>query len=152
MSPCTCLVSRMDNQYKRMILLPEPDYIALKQCRLNADKKELIWPSDISSEREQKLYAVALAKHRETDNTDPLPSSTPDRPTDKKLDFAPQIALLPSAYRVRAQRLYNILEKHRPTSINWKDTGEVILDVTRVPLKEATYSISFSTLPRTTVV
>ena len=125
----------MDNQYKRMILLPEPDYIALKQCRLNADKKELIWPSDISSEREQKLYAVALAKHREADEAEPLPSSKSDHPSDKKLDFAPQIALLPSAYRVRAQRLYNILEKHRPSSINWKDTGEVIFGRHESPLE-----------------
>ena len=128
--------TEMDNQYKRMILLPETEFIELKQCRLNADRKEqLVWPADISSEREQKLYALSLAKQREADHTDPLPSSKPDHPTDKKMDFSPQIALLPSAYRVRAQRLYNILEKHRPNSISWKETGEVIFGRHESPLE-----------------
>ena len=75
---CVCVMAiSMDSQYKRMILLPEPDYISMKHTQLNAsnNKSELAWPSDISSEREQKLYALSLAKHREADTADPLPSS-----------------------------------------------------------------------------
>ena len=141
----------MDSQYKRMILLPEPDYISMKHTQLNAsnNKSELAWPSDISSEREQKLYALSLAKHREADTADPLPSSKPDKPPDRKIDFTAHIALLPSTFRARAQRLYSVIEKNRPTAINWKDTGEVIFGRHESPLEGShLLDLQYATTPR----
>lgn len=119
----------MDSLYKRMVLVAESEYFQLKQCSLNAsdDKSSLVvWPADVSSEREQKLYALELAKRREkseSDTTKDTDSGT--KLSDKTTDFSGQMLLFPASYRARAQRLYNTLDKHRPSHLSWKESGEV---------------------------
>jgi hypothetical protein len=114
----------MDSQYKRMVVLPETEYVQLKQFSLKANRSELpIWPEEErSNEREQKLYALSLAKRRDAvDSTDPID----DKP--KETDFSHAITLFPVSFRARAKRLLSILEKNKPSEIQWDDTGEATL-------------------------
>lgn len=119
-----------DSTFKRMVLLPEPEYFQLKQCSLSVSgahkQQALIWPVESSSEREQKLYAVDLAKLREKTASDDARLATTTSPPSKTSSFTDQVLLFPTTYRARAQRLLFFLEKQRPTTIDWKDTGEVI--------------------------
>ena len=121
----------MELKYKRMLLLPETDYLALKE-RANQLRHEIDWPKDTSTEREQKLYALSLAKHQLHD-----PDHHPAKPADEKANFEPQIAIFPSTFRARAQRLYNLLEKERPMALDWRGTGEVIFGLHGSPLEES---------------
>ena len=129
----------MENLYKRMVLLPEQEYIDMKQCNPSAEKTAAaIWPSESSSEREQKLYAINLTKQRESDNGRMIPSASSTTATSTTVsvtpDFTREITLLPTNFRARAQRLYTHLEKYRPSHLNWDTSGEVLFDRHSVPL------------------
>ena len=135
----------MDNLYKRMVLLPEQEYVDMKHCNLSTDTNAAasaanatIWPSENSSEREVKLYALQLAKQRESDQGGATPSASATTSSSTTVsvapDFSREILLLPTGYRARAQRMYILLEKYRPSLLNWDTSGEVIFDRHSVPL------------------
>ena len=128
----------MENHYKRMVLLPEAEYIRLKQYTIQTDKNALVWPSETSIEREDKLYGLALAKRRETDKADAIASAATlaaAKEPPKKADFSGEILLFPATFRVRAQRLYKTLERHRPSDIDWKESGAVTFGRHGIPLE-----------------
>jgi len=108
----------MDNPFRRMIVLPEDEYNQLKYKR--QDDKEPYWPWDTSVEREQKLYALSLRKHRESD--DGGVSSSGKRDT---TSIQSDIDLFPTSSRNRAQRLLATLKTHAPANIDWTEKGEV---------------------------
>ena len=116
-----------------MVLLPETEYDQLKQC--NADKTATappLWPTASSTEREQKLYALSLAKRRNIPS--PTSDSAPPESGKKAYSFGGEVSLFPKAFRVRAERLHNTLEKHRPDLVSWNQMGELIFDRHGFPL------------------
>lgn len=120
----------MESAYKRMILLPEAEYVQLKQINPTAPLSTQWSPvPELHNERDQKLYAYNLAKQRESIAQANLESSTTTasatNPASRN-NFESEIDLFPTTFRSRAKRLMSLLEKNQPQEIDWMDNGEVI--------------------------
>ena len=112
--------------YKRMIVIPESEYELLGKYRNTCSSSssisnEINLPSDISTDREQKLYALKLRQARESSSSSSYEEPNAMVTSDMKLE----LSTFPSSFRSRAQRLLTILERHRPF-INWTKQGEMI--------------------------
>lgn len=116
----------MDSPYRRMVLLPHTEYEQLKECK--ADTSQLYWPSDTSTEREQKLYALSLRKKRQS----PTASGSTAKTTHATLIEA-EIKHFPTGFRSRAERLLAALSRRRP-EIDWNNDGEVTIGTHASPL------------------
>lgn len=106
--------------YKRMVVIPNSEYLQLKQNALPKTANSAIWPDAGSVEQEQKLYALSLKRARESDDT----TARPSHADSTSIPFKFEVDTFPITYRKRAKNLAAVLEQHQ---VRRNEKGEVIL-------------------------